>query len=96
MREGNAEIGELVVDMASEPIKDVGALGEDGGGVRVWVPVGGASAVGEIAADECDCSPEGASARVSCFEENVMENVGDIECFYGFCGPRKEAVAECA
>ena len=52
--------------------------------------------VGEIAADECDCSPEGASARVSCFEENVMENVGDIECFYGFCGPRKEAVAECA
>ena len=79
MREGNAEIGELVVDMASEPIKDVGALGEDGGGVRVRVPGGGACAVGEIAAEEGDCSPEVASARVSCFEENVMEDVGDGE-----------------
>ena len=92
MREGNAEIGELVVDMASEPIKDVGALGEDGGGVRVRVPGGGESAVGKIAAEEGDCSPEGASARVSCFEENVMENVGDVECLYGSVAHEKRQV----
>ena len=35
--EGDAEIGELIVDMTSEPIKDVGALSEDRGGMRVRV-----------------------------------------------------------
>ena len=58
VREGDTEIGELVVDMTNKPIKYVGALGEDGGGVRVRVPGGGACAVGEIAAEEGDCSPE--------------------------------------
>ena len=54
VREGDAEIGELVVDMTSEPIKYVGTLGEDGGGVGVRVPGGGASAVGKITAEESD------------------------------------------
>jgi hypothetical protein len=54
VREGDTEIGELVVDMTSEPIKYVGALGEDGGGVRVRVPGSGASAVGKITAEEGD------------------------------------------
>ena len=81
VREGDTEGGELVVDMTSEPIKYVSALGEDGGGVGVRVPGGGASAVGEVAAEESDCSPEGASTRVSCFKENVMEDVGDMERF---------------
>ena len=81
MREGDTEIGELVVDMTSEPIKYVSALGEDGGGVGVRVPGGGTSAVGEVPAEESDCSLEGASTRVSCFKENVMEDVGDMERF---------------
>ncbi len=94
--EGDAEIGELIVDMASEPIKDVGALSKDRGGVRVRVPRSGAGTVGEIPADEGDCPPEGLSTRVSCFEGNVMEDVGDVKCFGGFSGPRKEAAVECA
>jgi len=81
VREGDTEVGELVVDMTSEPIKYVSALGEDGGGVGVRVPGGGTSAVGEVPAEESDCSPEGASTRVSCFKENVMEDVGDMERF---------------
>jgi len=48
VREGDTELGELVVDMTSEPIKYVSALGEDGGGVGVRVPGGGASVVGKI------------------------------------------------
>jgi len=40
---------------------------------------GRASAVGKIAAEESDCSPEGTSTRVSCFKENIMEDVGDME-----------------
>ena len=84
MCEGDAEIGELIVDMTSEPIKDVGALSEDRGGMRVRVPRSGAGAVGEIAAEEGDCPPKGTSTRVSCFEENVMEDVGDVDCFGGF------------
>ncbi len=89
--ERDAEIGELIVDMASEPIKDVGALSKDRGGVRVRVPRSGAGTVGEIPAEEGDCPP----TRVSCFEENVMEDVGDVKCFGGFSGPRKEAAVEC-
>ena len=81
VREGDTEGGELVVDMTSEPIKYVSALGEDGGGVGVRVPGGGASAVGEVEVEESDCSPEGAYTRVSCFKENIMEDVGDIERF---------------
>ncbi len=54
VREGDTEIGELVVDMTSEPIKYVGALDEDGGGVRVRVLGSGASAVGKITTEEGD------------------------------------------
>lgn len=39
---GDTEIGELVVDVASKPIENVGALSEDSGGVRIGVPGGGA------------------------------------------------------
>ena len=35
------EIGELVVDVVSKPIENVGELSEDGGGMRVGVPGGG-------------------------------------------------------
>jgi hypothetical protein len=35
------ENGELVIDVASNPIENVGALSEDGGGVGVGVPEGG-------------------------------------------------------
>jgi hypothetical protein len=89
VRERDAEIGELIVDMSSEPIKEVGALSKDGGGMRVRVPGSGAGTIGEITAEEGDCPPEGTSTGVSCFEENVMENVGDAECFGGFSGPRQ-------
>ena len=89
MREGDAEIGELIVDMSSEPIKEVGALSKDRGGMRVRVPRSGAGTVGEITAEEGDCPPKGTSTRVSCFEENVMEDVGDIKCVGGFSDPRK-------
>jgi hypothetical protein len=93
--EGDEEIGELIVDMVREPIKDVGALNKDRGGVRVRVPRSGTGTVGEIPTEEGDCPPEGTSTRVSCFEENVMEDVGDVKCFGGFSGPRKEAAVEC-
>ena len=96
VRERDAEIGELIVDMSSEPIKEVGALSKDGGGMRVRVPGSGAGTVGEITAKEGDCPPEGTSTGVSCFEENVMENVGDAEGFGGFSGPRQQAAVECA
>ncbi len=89
MREGDAEIGELIVDMSSESIKEVGALSKDRGGMRVRVPRSGAGTVGEITAEEGDCPPKGTSMRVSCFEENVMEDVGDVKCVGGFSGPRK-------
>ncbi len=89
MRERDEEIGELIVDMSSEPIKEVGALSKDRGGMRVRVPGSGAGTVGEITAEEGDCPPKGTSTGVSCFEENVMENVGDAKCFGGFNGPRK-------
>ncbi len=89
MCEGDTEIGELIVDMASETIKDVGALRQDRGGMRVRVPRSGSGTVGEIAAEEGDCPPEGTSTRVSCFEENVIEDVGDVKFFGGFSGPRK-------
>ena len=39
---GDTEIGELVVDVVSKPIENVGALSEDSGGVRIGVPGGGA------------------------------------------------------
>ena len=55
MRERDAEIGELIVDMSSEPIKEVGALSKDGGGMRVRVPGSGAGTVGEIPTEEDDC-----------------------------------------
>ena len=94
VRERDAEIGELIVDMSSEPIKEVGALSKDGGGMRVRVPGSGAGTIGEITAEEGDCPPEGTSTRVSCFEENVMEDVGDVKCFGGFSGLRKKAAVE--
>ena len=94
MRERDAEIGELIVGMSSEPIKEVGALSKDGGGMRVRVPGSGAGTIGEITAEEGDCPPEGTSTGVSCFEENVMENVGDAEGFGGFSGPRQQAAVE--
>ena len=61
MCEGDVEIGELIVDMASEPIKDVGALSKDRGGMRVRIPRSGSGTVGEIEAEESNCSPEGTS-----------------------------------
>ena len=63
---------------------------EDRSDVRVGVPSGAVGAVGEIAREE-RVRP---ATWVACLEENVMEDVGDIERFYGFCGPRKEAGAE--
>jgi len=39
---GDPEIGELVGDVASKPIENVGALSEDSGGVRIGVPRSGA------------------------------------------------------
>ncbi len=96
MCEGDVEIGELIVDMASEPIKDVGALSKDRGGMRVRIPRSGAGTVGEIESEESNCSPEGTSTWVSCFEENVMEDVGDVKCVGGFSGLRKKTVVECA
>ncbi len=59
MCERDEEIGQLIVDMASEPIKDVGALSKDRGDVRVRVPRSGAGTVGEIPAEEDDCTPRG-------------------------------------
>ena len=61
MCEGDVEIGELIVDMASDPIKDVGALSKDRGGMRVRIPRSGSGTVGEIEAEENNCSPEGTS-----------------------------------
>jgi hypothetical protein len=72
------EIGELIVDMSREPIEKVGGLNKDGGGMRVRVPRGGTGTVGEITTEEGDCPPKGTSPRVSCFEENVMEDVGSF------------------
>jgi hypothetical protein len=86
---------EKVVHMTIEPIKDVGALSEDRGGMRVRLPRGRTRPVGEVEAEEGDCSPEGASTRVSCLKENVMEDVWNVKCFGGFNDPRKEAVVEC-
>jgi hypothetical protein len=92
--EGDVEIGELIVDMASEPIKDVDALTKDRGGMRVRIPRSGTGTVGEIEVEESNCSPEGIFTWVSCFEENVMEDVGDVKCFGGFSGLRKKAAVE--
>ena len=36
----DTEMGELVVDVASRPIENVGALSEDSGGVGIGVPGG--------------------------------------------------------
>jgi hypothetical protein len=82
---GDEEIGELIVDMASKPIKDVGALNKDRRGVRVRVPRSGAGTVGEIPAEQDDYPPKGTSTRGSCFEGNVMEDVGDVKCFCRGC-----------
>jgi hypothetical protein len=94
--EGDAEIGELIVDMSNEPIKDVGGLSKDRGSMRVRVPRSGAGTVGEIAAEESNCSPEGTSTWVSCLEENVMEDVGNVKYFGAFSGLRNQAAVECA
>ena len=42
----------MVLGVASEPAEEVGALGEDGGYVRVRVPGGISAVVGEVVTEE--------------------------------------------
>ena len=85
------EMGELVVDVVSNPIENVGALSEDSGGVGIGVP----GSVSEVAVEKGDCAVVRASVRVPCFQEKIVENVGDGEWFRGFSTPREEAGAKC-
>ena len=57
---------------------------------------GGARSVSEVAEEKGDCAAVRASARVPCFQENIVEEVGDGEWFRGFSTPREEAGAKCA
>ena len=84
---GNAESGEWACGEAGEPVEEISALRKDGGGVRICEPRGGVGFVGEVPVEESLCT----TARVSCFEENVMEDVGDGEGLVGACYPRLEA-----
>ena len=62
----------------------------------IGVPGGGDRSISEVAAEKGDCAAVRASARVPCFQENIVEDVGDGEWFRGFSTPREEAGAKCA
>ncbi len=58
------ESGDLVVDVVNKSIENTGVLSEDGGGMRVGVPGGGARSISEVVTEEGDCVSKRASERV--------------------------------
>jgi hypothetical protein len=69
----NEEIGDLGSRVVCEPIEEVGSLVEDRSDVMVGVPGGRVCVVGEVPGEENFYVATG----VACFEEDVMEDVGE-------------------
>lgn len=86
----NAEIGELDSRVVYESIEEVGALDEDRSDVMVGVLGGKVCFVGEVPVEETFC----AAAGVACFEDNVMEDVGERERLVGAGNPCFQTCAQ--